>query len=67
MYRKCKGLPDRWYSVCTIVVILDNCFTELALWPLMFFLRLHHFLTLSTLWKDMEILKKEGLFLTLAF
>ena len=31
------------------------------MWSLMFPLWLHHFLTLSTLWKEMEIVKKGDL------
>ena len=36
-------------------VILTNCFTEAVFCGLMFSLWLHHFLTLSMLWKEMEI------------
>ena len=30
------------------------------MWSLMLSLSIHHFLTLSTLWKEMEIVEKEG-------
>ena len=50
-----------WYSVCAIEATLDNYFTEsvfrgLSCFPFL----LHHFLALSTLLKEMEIVEKEG-------
>ena len=42
------------YDICTTEVILENCLTELAFCGLLFFLWLHHFLTLSTQGKTWE-------------
>ena len=52
--------PDRQYGVCTVAAVLDNCFTWLVFCGLSCFPWLHHFVTLSTLWKEMEIAEKEG-------
>ena len=66
MYRRYKPplpppTPRQVYSVCTVEVILDNSFTELVFCGLSCFpFGLHHYLTLSTLWKEMEIVEKAG-------
>ena len=62
MYRRYKPpTPDMRYSMSTAETILDICFTELAFCGLMVSLWMHHFfLTLLTLWKEMEMVKKDG-------
>ena len=61
MYHRYEGPTDGQYSVCTIEAILENCFTELVFCGLSCFpFWLHHSLTLSTLWKEMGIVEKEG-------
>ena len=61
MYQRYKGPSDGQYSVCTVEPILDNYFPELIFCGLSCFpLWLHHLLTLLTLWKEMEIVEKEG-------
>ena len=61
MYRKHNGAPDGRYSVCTVEAILDNCFTEFVFCDhSCFFFGCIIFLTLSTQWKEMGIVEKEG-------
>ena len=62
MYRRYKGPPDGRSSVCMVEAILDNCLQRLVFCGLSCFpfgYPVHHFLKLSTVWKEIGVVEKE--------
>ena len=59
MYRRYGGSPNGRYSVRTIEAILNNALLSLYSVVCHVFPLIAYFLTLSTLWKEMEIAEKE--------